>query len=33
MDAGHIIEQGTHAQLMQQEGYYAKLRSLSNLSG
>lgn len=33
MDEGHIVEQGSHAQLMQREGYYAKLRSLSSLGG
>ena len=31
MDEGHIIEQGTHAQLMQANGYYAKLRTLPKL--
>ena len=33
MDEGHIVEQGSHTQLMQREGYYAKLRSLSSLGG
>ncbi len=33
MDEGHIVEQGNHTQLMQQQGYYAKLRSLSSLGG
>ena len=33
MDEGRIIEQGNHTQLMQQEGYYAKLRSLSTMGG
>ena len=31
MDDGHIIEQGTHEQLMQKGGYYAKLRTLPKL--
>ena len=31
MDEGHIIEQGTHEQLMQANGYYAKLRTLPKL--
>ncbi len=32
MDEGHIIEQGTHQQLMQAEGYYAKLRTMPQLN-
>ncbi len=32
MDEGHIIEQGTHRQLMQAEGYYAKLRTMPQLN-
>ena len=31
MDEGHIIEQGSHDQLMKAEGDYAKLRALSNM--
>ena len=32
MDEGHIIEQGSHEQLMQAQGYYAKLRSMPKLN-
>lgn len=32
MDEGHIIEQGTHDQLMNQNGYYAMLRNLPRQS-
>ena len=31
MDDGHIIEQGTHEQLMQQNGYYASLKVIPKL--
>ena len=31
MDEGHIIEQGTHDQLLQMNGYYAKLRAMPKL--
>ena len=29
MDGGKIIEQGTHDQLMSQNGYYTMLRNIS----
>ena len=32
MDEGHIIEQGTHQELMHAEGYYAKLRTMPQLN-
>ncbi|MFB2538687.1 MULTISPECIES: lipid A export permease/ATP-binding protein MsbA [unclassified Acinetobacter] len=32
MDEGHIIEQGSHYELMAKGGYYAKLRNLSNIN-
>ena len=32
MDDGHIIEQGTHEQLMLTGGHYAKLRTLPKLN-
>lgn len=31
MDEGHIIEQGSHDELMRLEGYYAKLRTMSHV--
>ena len=33
MDEGHIIEQGSHAELMAARGYYAKLRNMTNVNG
>ena len=32
MDEGHIIEQGSHRELMAANGYYAKLRHMSDVN-
>ena len=32
MDEGKIIEEGSHQQLMERGGYYAKLRSMSSFN-
>ena len=32
MDEGKIIEQGSHDELMMANGYYAKLKNLTNLT-
>ena len=31
MDDGHIVEQGSHDELMAQNGYYAMLRNMPKL--
>ena len=28
MDQGHIVERGTHSQLLEQNGYYARLHAM-----
>ena len=32
MDEGHIIEQGTHQELLQKQGYYAALNNITKIS-
>ena len=31
MDEGHIIEQGTHQELLQKQGYYAALNNITKI--
>ena len=33
MDEGHIIEQGTHQELLEKQGYYAALNNMPKLHG
>ena len=33
MDDGHIVEQGSHSELMAQNGYYAMLRNMPKITG
>ena len=32
MDEGHIIEQGTHQELLEKQGYYAALNNITKVS-
>jgi len=32
MDEGHIIEQGTHKELLEKQGYYAALNNITKVS-